>query len=125
MTKAKRIPTKTSKIRKMLELGASVKDIAKRLNVSPQYVYTIRYKDRVANKSTQKAKPVAKSSTAPKHVPPPQPYKITSTELLHIQKQNRHIHEHHINKLPYGVESSPEPVGVFALITKYLRKWFA
>jgi len=122
MTKTKRIPTKTSRIRKMLELGAPVKDIAKRLNVSPQFVYTIRYKDRVADK---KAKPVAKSSTAPKHVTPPQPYKITSTELLHIQKQNRRIHEHHLNKLPYGVESSPEPVGVFSLITKYLRKWFA
>lgn len=115
MTKAKRIPTKTSKIRKMLELGASVKDIAKRLNVSPQYVYTIRYKDRVADK---KAKPVAKSSTAPKHVPPPQPYKITPIELIRIQEQHR-------SKLPYGIESSPEPVGVFALITKYLRKWFA
>ena len=124
MTKAKRIPTKTSRIRKMLELGASVKDIAKRLNVSPQYVYTIRYKDRVTDK---KAKPVAKSSTAPKHVPPPQPYKITSTELLRIQEQNRHIHEQRINKVPHGtwVESSPEPVGVFSLITKYLRKWFA
>ena len=122
MTKAKRIPTKTTRIRKMLELGASVKDIAKRLNVSPQYVYTIRYKDRVADK---KAKPVAKSSTAPKHVPPPQPYKITTTELLRIQEQNRHLHEQRINKLPYGVESSPEPVGVFSLITKYLRKWFA
>lgn len=122
MTKAKRIPTKTTRIRKMLELGASVKDIAKRLNVSPQYVYTIRYKDRVADK---KAKPVAKSSVAPKHVTPPQPYKITTTELLRIQEQNRHLHEQRINKLPYGVESSPEPVGVFSLITKYLRKWFA
>jgi len=124
MTKAKRIPTKTSKIRKMLELGASVKDIAKRLNVSPQYVYTIRYKDRVADK---KAKPVAKSSTAPKHVTPPQPYKITPTELIRIQEQNRRIHEQRINKVSHGtwVEQSPEPVGVFALITKYLRKWFA
>jgi transposase len=122
MTKAKRIPTKTTRIRKMLELGASVKDIAKRLNVSPQFVYSVRYKDRVADK---KAKPVAKSSVAPKHVPPPQPYKITTTELLRIQEQNRHLHEQRINKLPYGVEVSPEPVGVFALITKYLRKWFA
>ena len=118
MTKAKRIPTKTSKIRKMLELGASVKDIAKRLNVSPQFVYTIRYKDRVA--ANKKAKPVAKSSVAPKHVTPPQPYKITTAELTRI-------HEQRINKVPHGtwVEQSPEPVGVLSLITKYLRKWFA
>jgi len=104
MTKAKRIPTKTLRVRKMLALGAPVKDICKRLNVSPQFVYTIRYKDRVAA-ARKKVKPVAKSSTAPKHVPPPQPYKITE------------------NKLPYGIERSPEPVGLFSLITKYLRKW--
>ena len=123
MTKAKRTPTKTTRIRRMLDIGAPVKDICKRLNVSPQFVYSVRYKDRalIANK----AKPVAKSSVAPKHVTPPQPYKITTTELLRIQEQNRHLHEQRINKLPYGVESSPEPVGVFSLITKYLRKWFA
>ena len=114
MTKAKRIPTKTSKIRKMLELGASVKDIAKRVNVSPQFVYTIRYKDRVA--ANKKAKPVAKSSVAPKHVTPPQPYRTSTTQIVHAQ-----------HKVPHGtwVEQSPEPVGVFSLITKYLRKWFA
>lgn len=114
MTKAKRTPTKSTRIRRMLDTGASVKDICKRLNVSPQFVYTIRYKDRalIANK----AKPVAKSSTAPKHVPPPQPYKISTTEIVHAQR-----------KVPHGtwLESSPEPVGVFSLITKYLRKWFA
>lgn len=116
MTKAKRTPTKTTRIRRMLDTGAPVKDICKRLNVSPQFVYSVRYKDRalIANK----AKPVAKSSVAPKHVTPPQPYKITTAELTRI-------HEQRINKLPYGVESSPEPVGVFSLITKYLRKWFA
>jgi alkylated DNA repair dioxygenase AlkB len=71
--------------------------------------------------------PTQECFTAPKHVPPPQPYKITPTELIRIQEQNRHIHEQRINKVPHGtwVESSPEPVGVFALITKYLRKWFA
>jgi len=123
MTKAKRIPTKTTRIRKMLELGAPVKDICKRLNVSPQFVYTIRYKDRMA--AAKKAKPVAKSSTAPTHVTPPQPYKITPTELIRIQEQNRRIHEQRINKVPHGtwVERSPEPVGLFSLITKYLRKW--
>jgi transposase-like protein len=118
MTKAKRIPTKSTRIRRMLDTGASVKDICKRLNVSPQFVYTIRYKDRAL--IAKKAKPVAKSSVAPKHVTPPQPYKITTAELTRI-------HEQRINKVPHGtwVEVSPEPVGVFSLITKYLRKWFA
>lgn len=115
MTKAKRIPTKTSRIRKMLELGASVKDIAKRLNVSPQFVYTIRYKDRMAA-ARKKVKPVARRSVAPTHVTPPQPYKIIYKNEEEFAKSN---------KLPYGIERSPEPVGLFSLITKYLRKWFA
>jgi hypothetical protein len=116
MTKAKRIPTKTTRIRRMLDIGAPVKDICKRLNVSPQFVYSVRYKDRAL--IAKKAKPVAKSSVAPKHVTPPQPYKITTIEIPNKQS---------LNKVPHGtwVEVSPEPVGVFSLITKYLRKWFA
>ena len=120
MTKAKRIPTKTTRIRRMLDIGAPVKDICKRLNVSPQFVYSVRYKDRAL--IARKAKPVAKSSVAPKHTTPLQPLIIATLE----ERRNK-IRMQQTHKVPHGtwVEVSPEPVGVFSLITKYLRRWFA
>jgi len=40
---AKKVESKSAKVRKMLEAGADTKAIVKKLGVNPQMVYTTRY----------------------------------------------------------------------------------
>lgn len=112
-------------IRKMLAKGVQPREIASKLGVPPQYVYTIKFKDTkdAARETASPALPipVPTKSGKPRGRPPkkriepvleapPQPTVLVPSTLQH-------------SALPFGIEATPPQPGIFNLIVYKIRQW--
>jgi hypothetical protein len=121
-------PTKTAKIKRLIARGYNTKEIAVKLDVTTQYVYSVRSKLRklgeLPTPASAPTPPAGLASLNPKPVPTSSDAQKVAPEV-HVPTWSRN----HTTAAPstrfYGIESSPPPAGVFELVLYKLKQWFA
>lgn len=122
-------PTKIAKIKRLIARGYGTKEIAFKLNITTQYVYSVRSQLRKLGELPTPAStpaptpPAGLASLNPKPVPTSSDTQRVAPEV-HVPTWTR-SHTATSSTRFYGIEPSPPPAGVFELVLYKLKQWFA
>ena len=115
-------PTKTAKIKRLIARGHNPKEIAAKLNVTTQYVYSVRSQLRKLGELP--TPPAGLASLHTKPVPTSSDTQRVAPEV-HVPTWSRSATVASSSTRFYGIEPSPPPAGVFELVLYKLKQWFA
>ncbi len=115
-------PTKIAKIKRLIARGYGTKEIAAKLDVTTQYVYSVRSQLRKLGELPMPTPPAGLASLNPKPVPTSSDTQRVAPEV-HIPTWTR-SHTATSSTRFYGIEPSPPPAGIFELVLHKLKQWF-
>lgn len=112
----------------MLAKGVPSREIAHKLGVPAQYVYTIKFKDAKDSGRTNATPalpiPVPTKSGKPRGRPPKKRVEpVLEGAPQPAEKGQIYFVPPRDNTLPFGIEASPPQPGIFNLIVHKIRQW--
>lgn len=119
-------PTKTAKIKRLIARGYNPKEIAAKLNVTTQYIYSVRSQLRKLGDLPTPAKPttpIPAGLASLKPVPTSSDAQRVEPEV-YVPTWSRGAPTFTTSTRFYGIEPSPPPAGIFELVLHKLKQWF-